>query len=113
MYQNDRVTVASSQDAATSFTTAVNFQNFDTGAIQIDYVSFAAETASVQLNARAGGSTSWAVIASAVTLVSSASAYLFNFTGGSIGFEEVQVVYKANGETTGTINVKANRKSLR
>ncbi len=112
-YQNTRSTLANGYDAAVSFTTQLEWTNHDSGAIQVVWSGINANNGTVRLRATVDGSSWCNLTTDPTTLTVSSGNQVFNFTGGDIGFESVQVVYVAASNTVGTITATANRKSLR
>lgn len=112
-YQNTRVTLANGYDAAVSFTTQLEWTNHDSGAIQVIWSGLNATNGTVRLRATVDGSSWDNLTTDPKTLTVSSGNQIFNFTGGDIGFENVQIVYAAGSNTVGTVTALANRKSLR
>lgn len=111
MYFNVRQTLVSGYDASVSFTTAFQFQNFDCGAVQIVWTGLDGTTGTARLRASIDESNWDSLTTDPITMLQSAGNQIYNITDG--GYEKVQVVYAANGNSTGTIDVVINQKSRR
>lgn len=111
-YQNTRSTLTSGWDASVSFTTQLEWTNHDSGAIQVVWSGINGTDSTVRLRGSSDGS-NWSNLTADPTTLTTAGNQLFNFLGGAVGYEYVQVYYVAATSTAGTITTTANRKSLR
>lgn len=112
MYFAVRATMAASVSASASFTTAIDFLNFDNGSIQVVWSGFDQATGTIRLRGSIiDASTYDSLTVNPQTLVATAGNQVYNIT--DIGYEKVQVVYAANTVSTGTVDIYCTRKSRR
>lgn len=109
-YFNTRTTMVAGWDASVSFTTTIDVNNFDNGAIEIVWSSLNAANGTVVLKGSISGS-NYDTLSDVRTMVTASAFQLYGIL--EAGFEKIQVVYAAASNTAGTIDVYANRKSRR
>lgn len=102
-------TIAESYSAAASFTTALAYHNWDSGAFQVIWSGVNSDTGTVKLRG-SQDKTNWTDLDSdVVTMVVSSGNQLWNLW--HVGYQYVQAYYAAGSNTGGSITIYATAKS--
>lgn len=111
-YQNTFLQIVSAATASVSFTTTVDVQNHDIGSFQVVWNSLSHNTAEFRLKATIAGDPHFSnLTTNPTTMTSGTSSQLYDMW--NTGYRTVLCEYKANGTTSGTIDVWVTRKSRR
>lgn len=112
MYFNLYSQIVSSADAATSFTTDINWQNFDGGMFSVSWSSLTSSNGYVALYGSGDNGNNFVQLdCLEQTMTAASGTQLFNIV--YFGGTHLRIRYDAVSNTTGVINVHLTRKARR